>query len=188
MSSFFRHKGGKKIRMSWQRVEPPAYSPPVKLVSKKISRFTDPGCLSRLPDPHFFHPGSRVIKIPNQRIQVFLRKKLFLISRKYDLGCSSRIRILLFTHSGSLIADPVVEKAPDPGSLTLKKLPHWYSTSLVIWGLFLLLPIRYSRWAARRLGKIVTNCLIKLALEQCCSFSILIARYWRGILFTTSLT
>ncbi len=43
---------------------------------------------------------------------------------------------------------------------------------------------RYSRWAGRRLGKIVTNCLIKLALEleQDCSFSILIARYWTGIL------
>jgi hypothetical protein len=30
----------------------------------------DPGCLSRIPDPNFFHPGSRVKKIPSSRIRI----------------------------------------------------------------------------------------------------------------------
>jgi hypothetical protein len=52
-----------------------------------------------IPDPNFFHPGSRVKKIPDpapqphQKFKYFNTKKLFLSSRKYDLGCSSRIRI-----------------------------------------------------------------------------------------------
>jgi hypothetical protein len=58
------------------------------------------------------YPGSRIrifsSRIPNlhQRIQLFLPKKFFLSSRKYDPGCSSRIRI----------PDSEVKKAPDPGS------------------------------------------------------------------------
>jgi hypothetical protein len=43
------------------------------------------------PGSEFFHPGSRVKKkIPDP---VFFTKKLFLSSRKNDLGCSPRIRI-----------------------------------------------------------------------------------------------
>jgi hypothetical protein len=42
---------------------------------------------------------------------------VFLSSRKYDPGCSSRIRILIFYPSR--IPDPGVKKAPDPGSATL---------------------------------------------------------------------
>jgi hypothetical protein len=38
-------------------------------------------------------------------------KDSFQSSRKYDPGCSFRIRILIFTHPGS-----TVKKAPDPGS------------------------------------------------------------------------
>ncbi len=41
-----------------------------------------------------------------------LTKKLFLSSRKYDPGCSSRIRIF----NPSRIPDPGVNKALDPGS------------------------------------------------------------------------
>ncbi len=37
---------------------------------------------------------------------------MFLSSRKYDPGCSSRIRILIFYPSR--IPDPGVKKAPDP--------------------------------------------------------------------------
>ncbi len=46
-----------------------------------------------IPDPTFFHPGSRIwiFCIPDS-IKVFT-KKLFLSSRKYDPGCSSRIWI-----------------------------------------------------------------------------------------------
>ncbi len=47
---------------------------------------------SRFPDPNIFHPGSR----------------------KYDPGCSSRIRILIFNFYPSRIPDPWVKKAPDP--------------------------------------------------------------------------
>jgi hypothetical protein len=45
------------------------------------------------PGSEFFYPGSR-IRI--KEIKYFYLKKLFLSSRKYDPGCSSRIRILTF--------------------------------------------------------------------------------------------
>jgi hypothetical protein len=48
---------------------------------------------SRIPDPNCFHPGSR-IRI--KEFKYFNPKKWFLSSRKYDPGCSSRIRILTF--------------------------------------------------------------------------------------------
>jgi hypothetical protein len=41
-------------------------------------------------------------------------KKWFLSSRKYDPGCSSRIRMLTFYPSR--IPDPGIKKPPDPGS------------------------------------------------------------------------
>ncbi len=69
-----------------------------------------------IPDPIFFHPGSRVKKIPDpdshQRILVFFTQRIG--NRKYDLGCSFRIRILIFLHTW-------VIKALDPesGSVTL---------------------------------------------------------------------
>ncbi len=64
----------------------------------------DPGCLSRIPGPTFFHPESRIririlsIPDPGFRIRIkefkyFNPKNCFLSSRKYDPGCSSRIRI-----------------------------------------------------------------------------------------------
>jgi hypothetical protein len=43
-----------------------------------------------IPDPNFFHPGSR-IRI--KEFKYFNPKKWFLSSRKYDLGCSSPIQI-----------------------------------------------------------------------------------------------
>ncbi len=63
----------------------------------------DPGCLSRIPDPTFFQPGSR-IRI--KEFKYFNPKKWFLSSRKYDPGCSSRI------------PDPDADflPIPDPGS------------------------------------------------------------------------
>jgi hypothetical protein len=68
----------------------------------------DPGCLSRIPDPNFFHPGSA-----SKNLSI-LTKKWFLISRKYDSGCPSRIRILTF--NPFRIPDLGIKKAPDPGS------------------------------------------------------------------------
>ncbi len=67
----------------------------------------DPGCLSgsririfSVQDPNFFHPGSR---IHIKEFRYFNPKKLFLSSWKYDPGCSSRIRILIFTYPRSRI-------------------------------------------------------------------------------------
>jgi hypothetical protein len=54
-----------------------------------------------IPDPNFFHHGSRVKKISDpgsgsaSKNLVILHQKLFL-SRKYDLGCLCRIGILIF--------------------------------------------------------------------------------------------
>jgi hypothetical protein len=77
------------------------------------------------PGSEFFHPGARVKKFrildpdPYRRISVFFSpKKLFLSSRKYDPGCSSRIPdpdldFLPIPDLGSR-----VKKALDPGSAT----------------------------------------------------------------------
>jgi hypothetical protein len=97
------------------------------------SSVADPGCLSQIPDPTFFHPGSRIrtvsIPDPGSRIRIkefmyFNPKKWFLSSRKYDPGCSSRIRMLTFYPSRIPDPDPEVKKQccvsgmfiPDPGS------------------------------------------------------------------------
>ncbi len=60
----------------------------------------DPGCLSRIPNPTFFHPGSELsssrIPDPHQEFKclyILNPKKWFLSSRKYDPGCSSRIQM-----------------------------------------------------------------------------------------------
>ena len=46
--------------------------PPAELVPNGGSSVEDPGCLSRIPDPTFFHPGSEFfpsrIPDPQQRI------------------------------------------------------------------------------------------------------------------------
>jgi hypothetical protein len=84
----------------------------------------DPGCLSRIrlfsiPDPNCLHPGSRI------RIKEFKYfnppkkpKKWFLSSRKYDTGCSSRIRMLIFYPSR--IQGPKRHRIPDP------EPQHWW--------------------------------------------------------------
>ncbi len=53
------------------------------------------------------------IRIRIKEFKYFNPKKLLLSSRKYDPGCSSRIRILIFYPPR--IPDPGVKKAPDPG-------------------------------------------------------------------------
>jgi hypothetical protein len=90
------------------------------LLRIKIHNFNcvaDPGCLCWIPDPNlsFRDPGSRVKKRPASNKYFKPKKNLFLSSRKIDLGCSSRVRIIF----PSWIPDPGVKKAPDPGSATL---------------------------------------------------------------------
>ncbi len=83
---------------------------------------------SRILDPTFFHPGSRIrpVSIPDPgsriRIKEFKhfkppknQKKWFLISRKYDPSCSSRI------------LDPNADflPIPDPGSWIQGSKRHW---------------------------------------------------------------
>ncbi len=72
-------------------------------------------------DPNFFHPGSRIqgqkdSQIP-ERIRIkefkyFNLLKLFLSSRKYDQGCSSRIQIPDPDYEFLPIPDAGVKKAP----------------------------------------------------------------------------
>ncbi len=117
-----------KVKVSF--IQGPAYNMLSDLVQKLLFLFwnkslsssvADLGCLSRIPDPTFFHPGSRIriVSIPDpgstsKNICISIPKKWFLSSRKYDPGCSSRIRIPTFYPSR--IPDPGVKKAPDPGS------------------------------------------------------------------------
>jgi hypothetical protein len=86
----------------------------------------DPGCLSRIPDPTFYHPGSELSpsRIPDpgsssKNLSILTpqkRKKWFLSSKKYDPGCSSRIPDQDADFLPSWIPDPGVKKAPNPGS------------------------------------------------------------------------
>jgi hypothetical protein len=89
----------------------------------------DPGCLSRILDPTFFHPGSRIrtVSILDSGSRILIKeflsiltpkkgKKWFLSSKKYDPGCSSRIPDPDADFLPSRIPDPGVKKAPNPGS------------------------------------------------------------------------
>ncbi len=112
-----------KIKLLRQYVQHQIYRP-------SHLRFADPGCLFRIMDPNFWHPGYLIFifSIPDFRIRIkefkyFNTKKWFLSSRKYDPCCSSRIRILTFYSS----------RVPDPGSRGSKRhrIPdpdpqHWF--------------------------------------------------------------
>jgi hypothetical protein len=113
----------------------------------------------KIPDPNCLHPGSRIrIKEfknfnPKKPKKLFLKKpkKWFLSSRKYDPGCSSRIRMLTFYPSR--IPDPGVKKAPDPGS---------GSATLHIMLVFL---GRESKWGPtfRQVGALKTDYTVRYA-------------------------
>jgi hypothetical protein len=111
------------------------------------------GCLSRIPDPTFFHPGSRIrtVSIPDPESRILIKefkyfnpkkaKKLFLSSKKYDPGCSSRIPDPDADFLPSRIPDPGVKKSPNPGSgsatlnvaCTLILLTNDPSVFLLLW-------------------------------------------------------
>jgi hypothetical protein len=70
-----------------------------------------------IPDPTFFHPGSEFFQPGSVSKNLSILPKIeFLSSRKYDPGCSSRIRIPHQDPDFLLIPDPGFKKAPDPGS------------------------------------------------------------------------
>jgi hypothetical protein len=74
-----------------------------------------------IPDPTFFHPGSELSpsRILIKEFNYFnpkKAKKLFLSSKKYYPGCSSRIPDPDADFLQSRIPDPGVKKAPNPGS------------------------------------------------------------------------
>ncbi len=80
------------------------------------------------PESEFFHPGSRIKKIPNPRsgstskkLSIFNRKKLFLNSRTYIWsGMFIPIRILIFYPSRIPVSN--MHRIPDPDShATLEK-------------------------------------------------------------------
>ncbi len=118
---------------SWRRIPPSSspgspYAPTTfPLGSRQLPRYryrvinvqryryrnleADPGCLSRVLDPNFFYPRSRIQVQKDsgsastwKEFKYFIPKNLFLSSRKYDPGCSYRIRISwFFTYHGSWI-------------------------------------------------------------------------------------
>jgi hypothetical protein len=67
-----------------------------------------------IPDPNFFHPGSRI------RIRIGIKEFKYLtqliVSKlsEYDPGCSSKIRILIFYHPESQIQGSKRHRVPDP--------------------------------------------------------------------------
>ncbi len=97
----------------------------------------DPGWLSRIPDPTFFHPGSQ---IHIQEFKYFNPKN----SRNYDPVCSSRIRILIFSPSripdlgsrgqkctGSRITNPVPQHFTVHWTRLLTGLSHQIGSTFV---------------------------------------------------------
>ncbi len=61
-----------------------------------VDSVADLGCLSRIPDPNCLHPRSRIRIKEFKYFNPKKPKAWFLSSRKYDPGCSSRIRMLTF--------------------------------------------------------------------------------------------
>jgi hypothetical protein len=97
----------------------------ISTINIKHTSVADPGCLSRIPDPTFFHPGSRIrtVSIPDpgssKNLSILTPKKAkkwFLSSKKYNPGCSSRIPDPDADFLPSRIPDQGVKKAPNPGS------------------------------------------------------------------------
>ncbi len=120
----------------------------------KLLSVADPGCLSQIPDPTFFHPGSRIrIKEFKSNLSIVTKK---IVSRfyeiPYDPSCLSRIPD----------PDPWVKKAPDPDP------KHWgkviLSRTYFVLKQFLYTYLRFLRKIPE-----YSNCLLWLA------------HYWRPL-------
>jgi hypothetical protein len=60
------------------------YAPVISDLQMLFRTVADPGCLSRIPDPNFFHPGYR---IGIKEFNYFKPKKWFLCSRNMIWAC-----------------------------------------------------------------------------------------------------
>jgi|688.fasta_scaffold1015007_1 hypothetical protein len=77
------------------------------------------------PGSEFFHPGSQIdghndSRSVSKNLSIFSPKNLFPSSRKQDLGCSSRIWILMFYPSRIPIQGSKWLRIPDPDP------QHWF--------------------------------------------------------------
>ncbi len=132
----------------YSRVERPATTAGSLLVIKMLTHLTlrsgygrpgvllvyveDPWCLSRIPGSNFSTPDPGSWSASSNFS--ILTQNLFLSSRKYDPGSSSRIPdpdldFLPIPDPGSRILDPGVKKAPDPGSWIRIRNPAFGASS-----------------------------------------------------------
>jgi hypothetical protein len=120
-------------------VHPPPPPQPERLVMRQaVLRIRDvyPGSRIRLfsvPDPDCLHPGSQILikefKYFNPK-KIKKTKKWFLSSKKYDLGCSSRILapdadFLPIPDPGSRGQKGTQSQIPDPDPQHLRKMRQW---------------------------------------------------------------
>ncbi len=91
-----------------------------------IISVADPGSLSRIPDPTFFHPGSR-IRIFSIRDPGSASKNWSILPQKNGfLALGNKIRVVHPSHSGSRTPDPGGQKGT--GSRIAEPDPqHWYN-------------------------------------------------------------
>jgi hypothetical protein len=116
------------------RILPTSFTHDGKSDLTVIHSVADPGCLSRIPDPTFFHPGSRILNKEFKYFNPKKAKKWFLSSKKYDPGCSSRIPDPDADFLPSRISDPGVKRAPNHGSRIPDPDPqHWSFTSVLVY-------------------------------------------------------
>jgi hypothetical protein len=113
------HERHTLVRVSWHKLE-----------SSPVWRIRDVYTGSRIrlfsiPDPNCLHPRSRILIKEFKYFNPKKAKKWFLSSKKYDPGCSSRIRMLTFSHPGSRIQGSKRNPIPDPDP------QHWSSQARV---------------------------------------------------------
>jgi hypothetical protein len=79
-----------------------------------------------IPDPTFFHPGSRILIKEFKYFNPKKSKKWFLSFKRYDPGCSTRIPDPDADFLPSRIPDPGVKKAPNPGPrIRIRNTEKW---------------------------------------------------------------
>jgi hypothetical protein len=80
---------------------------------------------SRIPDPNCLHPGSRILIKEFKYFNTKKGKKMVLSSKKYNPGCSSRIRMLTFSHPGSRGQKGTQSRIRNTGRIRINRLSNW---------------------------------------------------------------